>query len=212
MLNLKKRRILFAGFFLAIIFLIVGAGILLLRMQRLRSSRPPIAFLPSPAQRLTSINNQLFHTNQSGFFSYDVATGKTWQIAALNASTSVFNGQRVGGNTIGFEVGQEGSNATSSVYMQNVASGTLTLETDVGGDVGWYVDNLTFIAPDEFAYTEASATASMLDNYNRVFLFKNGTTTQIGFIPNPGEYGSTLSSAPDGKHLFFAGQIYNMAT
>jgi hypothetical protein len=95
--------------------------------------------------------------------------------------------------------------------MFDVASDTLTREADVGGDAGWYVDNLEFVAPGEFAYTEASTTAGMVDNYDRVFLFKNGTTTQIGYISNPGEYGSTLSSAPDGRHLFFAGQIYNMA-
>jgi len=157
------------------------------------------------------MNDQVFYADQNGLFSYDIATRKTLQIAAINASTSIFNGRRIGGDTIGFEVGQAYGVATSSVYLFDVASDTLTREADVGAAAGWYVDNLEFIAPGEFVYTEASTTASMVDNYDRVFLFKNGATTQIGYVSNPGEYGSTLSSAPDGKHLFFAGQIYNMA-
>jgi hypothetical protein len=200
MLNSKKDRVLFVGV-LVIIILFAVAGIIFIYL----SSR-------SSQQRPVSLKDQLFYVNQNGLFSYDVATGKTWQIFATNASTSIFNGQRIGDDAIGFEVGQAYSDQTSSVYMFDLASDTLTRETDIGGDAGWYVDNFALIAPGEFAYTEANATASMIDNYDRVFLFKNGTTTQIGYISNPGEYGSTMSSAPDGKHLFFANEIYDMAT
>jgi hypothetical protein len=200
---------------LTIVILFVAAYILFIRFNGATpSAEPQPAFtflLSSSTPQFTSAKDQVFYVDQSGLFSYDIATGKTLQIAAINASTSVFNGRRIGGDTIGFEVGQAYSNETSSVYMFDVASDTLTREADVGGDAGWYVDNLEFVAPGEFAYTEASTTAGMVDNYDRVFLFKNGTTTQIGYISNPGEYGSTLSSAPDGRHLFFAGQIYNMA-
>jgi|GEM_PF-2245251 hypothetical protein len=198
--------ILFFAVAIYIIFLCLGRPALPAQPQ------PAFTFLlssstPQPA----SVNDQVFYANQSGLFSYDVAAHKTLQIAAVNASTSIFNGRRIGDDTIGFEVGQAYSSKTSSVYMLDLASDTLTKETDVGGDAGWYVDNLEFVAPGEFVYTEASTTAGMLDNYDRVFLFKDGTTTQIGYISNPGEYGSTLSSAPDGNHLFFAGQIYSMA-
>jgi hypothetical protein len=102
-------------------------------------------------------------------------------------------------------------NATSAVYVLNVASSTLTKEADIGGG-SWLVDNLDFITPGEFVYSEMNMSSTMVDNYEHVFLFNNGTTTQIGYISNPGEYGSVMSIAPDGKHLFFANQIYSMTT
>ena len=217
MMNSKKMRVLLAGALAVIIFFgIVGGYILFSHFREQAApvqSQPPFIFLLSTTtSQFSLIKDQLFYVNQDGLFSYDIIVHKTRQIASTNASTSIFNGRRVGGDTIGFEVGQAYSSGISSVYMLDFASNTLVRVADVGGDAGWFVDNLEFIAPGEFAYTEASMTAGMLDNYDRVFLFKNGTTTQIGYISNPGEYGSTLSSSPDGKNLFFAGQIYNMAT
>jgi hypothetical protein len=198
-----------------IIFFAGAAGILFIHFNKLvvpAKPQPPFTFLLSSlTPQLASIKDQVFYANQSGLFSYDIATHKTLQIAAVNASTSIFNGQRVGDDAIGFETGQAYSSQTSSVYMFDLASSTLTKEIDIGGGGAWFVDNLDFIAPDELVYTEASASSTMLDNDEHVFLFKNGTTTQIGSISNPGEYGSTLSSSPDGTHLFFAGKIYSMA-
>ncbi len=197
-----------------IIFFIAAAWILFIRFTKQIVSpqvQPSFTFLlSSSTPPLSPAKNRLFYVNQSGIFSYDVATGKALQIAAINASTSVFNGQRIGDDTIGFEVGQAYSNETSSVYMLDLASNALTKEADIGGNGAWFVDNLDFVAPGEFVYTEASETSTMIDNYESVLLFKNGTTTRIGYISNPGEYGSTLSSSPDGKHIFFAGQIYSM--
>ena len=204
---------IFLGLVIAFFIFLIVISFFPPHFSSTRAPQPPITFFPpSQQQETVPAKDQVFYSNASGLFSYDVMTGKTWQIAAVNASTSVFNGRRIASDTIAFEVGQAYSSQTSSIYMLDLASDTLTRETDVGGDAGWYIDNLIFIAPGEFVYTEASATASMLDNDDRVFLFKNGTTTQFGYIANPGEYGSTLSSAPDGKHLFFAGQIYSMAT
>jgi hypothetical protein len=183
-----------------------------LRFPNKHQPQPTITLMPSsPAQQFAPVKDQLFYANQSGFFAYDITTHETRQIAATNASTSIFNGQRISSDTIGFQVRATYGNATSAVYVLNFASSTLTKEADIGGG-SWLVDNLNFITPGEFVYSEMNMSSTMIDNYEHVFLFDNGTTTQIGYISNPGEYGSVMSVAPDGKRLFFANQIYDMIT
>jgi hypothetical protein len=129
----------------------------------------------------------------------------------VNASSSIFNGQRISADTIGFQVGATGAYATSSIYTLDLASNTLSKKTDIGGG-SWFVDNVDFISSDEFVYTEINVSSTTNDAHEPVVLFNNGTITQIGYISNFPEYGSVVSHSPDGKHLVFANEIYNMAT
>ena len=177
-----------------------------------QAAQPAIVLLPSSAtQQAVAMKDQLFYTDQSGLFSYNIAAGNTRQIATINASSSIFNGQRVGTDTIGFQVGGTGAYATSSIYTLDLASNTLSKKADIGGG-SWFVDNLDFISPDEFAYTEINVDDTGIADREPVFLFNNGITTQIGYILNLPEYGSVVSHSPDGKHLAFANQIFSMAT
>ena len=157
------------------------------------------------------MQDQLFYTDQTGLFSYDIASGTTRQIAAINASSSIFNGERIGTDTIGLDIGTPGTYAPSSVYVIDLASNTLIKKADIGGSP-WFVDNLDLISPDEFIYTEVNVGANANDNHEPVFLFDNGTTTEIGSIATYAPYGSVVSHSPNGKHLVFSNEIYSIAT
>ena len=212
----KRKLALVSAIFILILFVLliyVSFFQPLIRTQKQGAqSSPAIVFMPASAvQQSVVMKDQLFYTNQSGLFSYDITAGKTRQIAAINTSSSIFNGQRIGSSTIGFQVGGTGAYATSSIYTLDLALNMLSKKADIGGG-SWFVDNLDFISPDEFVYTEINVDDTGIADHEPVLLFNNGTTTQIGYILNLPEYGSVVSHSPDGKHLAFANEIYSMTT
>jgi hypothetical protein len=210
---MKKLALASAIFiFIILVFVVVVSFFQPFARPQKQAAQPPIVLVPSSAaQQTVAMKDQLFYTDPGGLFSYNIAAANTRQIATVSASSSIFNGQRVGTDTIGFQVGGTGAYTTSSIYILDLASNILTKKADIGGS-SWFVDNLDFISPDEFVYTEINVNDTGIANQEPVLLFNNGTTTQIGYIPNLPVYGSVVSHSPDGKHLAFANQIYNMAT
>lgn len=204
---LKKWRYIF----IAIIILIVAGVVLwwLLGAFSKSGSTSEVVALPFSI----SADEKLFAlgSNFNALFSYDPNTKKIERLVETsNPNASINAPQKLAGNFLGFEVNSQG-NATGSgsadFYTLNLDTGILVDEAAISS----HFDGIDFIAQGEFVYTQPVNPSAPFNEYSdEVFLFRNGTTTEIGHISNPGLYGSDMSHSSDGKYLFFANNIYDM--
>jgi hypothetical protein len=181
---------------------------------------PTIALMSLPAAQISvPMNDQLFYTNQNGVFSYDMITGQTWQVVTINGSSSlsnpfkISNGQRIDSNTIGFEVGLDGTrNATSSIYTLNLVSDTLTKIKDFSPGTE-FIKISNILSSGEFVYdVPVNMNAGFNNNPTNIFFFANGTSTNIGERIDRSMNGSAVDISPDGKYIGFYDSLYNTAS
>jgi hypothetical protein len=203
--GLSQRKIFI---WMVIIALIVVAGGWFYIFRHHHSASPTYTLTVVPGAGTSSTDNALLYADQDGIFSYSFDTNAVKQLVSGSGSSSSFiHAQRIGDAAIGVEVT---GNSTSSIYVIDLSSGTAEKKFDIAS--GTFVDSLDFLSPDEFAYAVA-ATATMPGGGpppDDVFLFASGTVSHIGSIVATIPYGSMISHSPDGKHIFFANQIYDI--
>ena len=195
---------------LIILVATIGAG-LWLRFSvfsKLSHMQEVVAF---PLTNPTS--QKIFAMNPTGLFSYDPSTKEMQQIIAVtNPNSWIDSSQKLTDGMLGFELDTQGNNTSTdskAFYTLNLNTGVLTDEAPIPPTL----DGLDFIASGEFAYAQpVNPSVGFNENYDNLFLFRNGTTTNLGSLPNKGLYGSDMNQSPDGNHIFFANNIYDMAS
>lgn len=213
MQSIVSRKIVFV-----IATLIAAAGIILgVRLFSFRpASAPPsiTSNASSTEPQASATKDELFYITDSGdLFSYNVLTGETKTL--MTASTTGFylwRGQRLDNGMLGLEARAAIRGGTTTIAVLDPATGNLVNWMDFASGT-LLADNLDFISPDEFVYTQESNPAVVMPDYENVFLVKDGKTTQIGYLLQPNfEYGSMLTHSPDGQYISFANRFYDVAS
>jgi hypothetical protein len=138
---------------------------------------------------------------------YNVRTGQEKPVLILSTSTVNIGPLQEFGDMFVFAAYENGKD---TLYMLALNTGVLTEKNDISS-----FDNFDFIAPNEFVYGQPLSSppgTPMNEEYDDIFLSKNGTTTKIGHVLTGGLYGSVMSDSPDGKYIFVSNQIYNLAS